>query len=51
MADGQRAALGRLSMTTKQKFPLALAEVTGKSLVQMLADTCERIEMAGSVRR
>ena len=31
-------------MTTKEKFPLALAEVTGKSLIQMLADTCERIE-------
>lgn len=38
-------------MTTREKFPLALAEATGKSLIQMLADTCERIEMAGSVRR
>ena len=38
-------------MTTREKVPLALAEVTGKSLMQMLADTCERIEMAGSVRR
>ena len=31
-------------MTTKEKCPLARAEVTGKSLIQMLADTCERIE-------
>ena len=31
-------------MTIKEKFPLALAEVTGKSLIQMLADTRERIE-------
>ena len=38
-------------MTVKKKFPLALAEVTGKSLIQMMGDTCERIEMAGSVRR
>ena len=38
-------------MTTREKVPLALAEVTGKSLIQMLADTCERIDMAGSVRR
>ena len=38
-------------MTIKKKFPLALAEVTGKSLIQMMGDTCERIEMAGSVRR
>ena len=44
-------SLGDWGMATKPKFSLALAEVTGKSLIQMLADTCERIEMAGSVRR
>ena len=38
-------------MATEQKFKRALAEVTGKALVQVLADTRERIEMAGSVRR
>ena len=31
-------------MTIKEKFPLALAEVTGKSLIQIQADPCERIE-------
>ena len=30
-----------MSMTTMEKFPLALAEVTGKSLIQIQADTCE----------
>ena len=45
MAERQcPALLGRLRMATKPKFPLALAEVTSKSLIQMLADTCERIE-------
>ena len=38
-------------MTTKPRFPLPLAEVTGESLIRMLAGTCERIDMAGSVRR
>ena len=38
-------------MTTKPKFPLPLAEVTGQSLMRLLADSCERIEIAGSVRR
>ena len=38
-------------LTTKRKFPLALAEATGRSLIQMLGDVCERIELAGSVRR
>ena len=38
-------------MTTKPGFPLPLAEVTGESLIRMVADTCERVEIAGSVRR
>ena len=38
-------------MTTKPRFPLALAEVTGQSLIRLLGDSCERIEIAGSVRR
>ena len=38
-------------MTTKRRFPLALAEVTAQSLVALLAPACQRIEVAGSVRR
>ena len=38
-------------MATKPKFPLPLAEVTGQSLMRLLADSCGRIEIAGSVRR
>ena len=38
-------------MATKSKFPLPLAEVTGQSLIRLLADSCDRIEIAGSVRR
>ena len=38
-------------MTTKPRFPLPLAEVTGQAVMRMLADCCERVEIAGSVRR
>ena len=38
-------------MTTKRRFPLALAEVTAQSLLDLLAPACQRIEVAGSVRR
>ena len=38
-------------MTTKRRFPLALAEVTAQSLVDLLAPACQRIEVAGSIRR
>ena len=38
-------------MTAKSRHPLDLAEVTAAVLVKLLAPACERIEVAGSVRR
>ena len=38
-------------MTLKQRWPLALAEITGQSLIKLLEPSCERIELAGSIRR
>ena len=38
-------------MNTKNRYPLALAEVTGQTLVDLLAPACQRIEVAGSIRR
>ena len=38
-------------MPTKSRWPLALAEITGQSLIKLLEPSCERIELAGSIRR
>ena len=35
----------------KNRYLLALAEVVGQSLLDLLAPACERIEIAGSIRR
>ena len=37
--------------TTKWRWPLEQAERVGQQLVEMLGPSCERIEIAGSVRR
>ena len=37
--------------TDKTRFPLQLAELVGASLVERLVDVCDRIEVAGSIRR
>ena len=38
-------------MPTKSRCPLALAEITGQSLIKLLETSCERIELAWSIRR
>ena len=38
-------------MTTKTRYPLALAEVAADSLVRQLQGSCEKIAVAGSIRR
>ncbi len=38
-------------MTTKQRFPLSVAEVVAEELVELLSPVCERIQIAGSLRR
>ena len=38
-------------MTTKIRHPLALAEVAADSLVRQLEDSCQKITVAGSIRR
>ena len=38
-------------MTTKTRFPLAKAEEVGQALVEVLGPGCEKIEIAGSIRR
>lgn len=38
-------------MTTKTRFPLARALEVGQELVELLGPACERIEIAGSIRR
>lgn len=40
-----------VSSDTKQRFPLAQAQVTAKELIYQLEGFCERIKIAGSVRR
>ncbi len=37
--------------TVKRRWPLELAELTAQVLVSQVGDVCERIEVAGSVRR
>ena len=37
--------------TTKTRFPLAQAEAVGQELLEVLRPSCERIEIAGSIRR
>ena len=37
--------------TAKERHPLALAELVAEATVRMLQDSCERIEVAGSIRR
>ena len=38
-------------MTSKQRFPLSLAQIASETLVRLLEGSCERIQVAGSVRR
>ena len=38
-------------MTTKQRWPRDLAELAAQVLIRQLEDSCERIEIAGSIRR
>lgn len=38
-------------MTTKTRYPLGQAEAVGQELVAALGPSCERIEIAGSIRR
>ena len=38
-------------MTARTRYPLELAEVTGQVLLKLLGPACERVEIAGSVRR
>lgn len=38
-------------MTTKTRFPLAQAEGVAQDLVEVLGPACEKIEVAGSIRR
>lgn len=38
-------------MTEKKRYPLDLAEVVATTLVSELAESCERIQVAGSIRR
>ena len=35
----------------KQRYPLALAETVATSLITHLVDACERVQVAGSIRR
>ena len=35
----------------KKRYPLDLAELVGQSVVKWLAGACEKIEIAGSIRR
>ena len=37
--------------TDKTRFPIQIAELVGASLVERLEDVCDRIEVAGSIRR
>lgn len=38
-------------MSDKQRFPLQLAELVATSLISDLAEACQRIHVAGSIRR
>lgn len=40
-----------MTQAIKQRFPLARAQEIARNLVSQLSDSCERIKVAGSVRR
>ena len=38
-------------VAAKKRYPLALAELTGEAVTRLLKDSCDRVEIAGSIRR